>query len=87
MTKKKSEAKEIQKRQRHEELIRLAADGANQSEQALAVGVSRHTVVNDWKMIRQTSPEKIAARRDQFANELDAMKGFVLEEAESAIRR
>jgi hypothetical protein len=81
MTKKKREAKEIQKRQRHEELIRLAAGGANQTEQALAVGVSRHTVVNDWRLIRQTSPEKVAARREQFATELDSMKRFILEEA------
>jgi hypothetical protein len=79
--KRKKEIQAIVKRQRHEELIRLAAGGATQGEQALAVGSSRAQVNRDWKEIRQTSPEKVAARREQFATELDSMKRFILEEA------
>jgi hypothetical protein len=79
--KRKKEIQAIVKRQRHEELIRLAAGGATQGEQALAVGLSRAQVNRDWKEIRQTSPEKVAVRREQFATELDAMKRFILEEA------
>jgi hypothetical protein len=79
--KRKKEIQAIVKRQRHEELIRLAAGGATQGEQALAVGLSRAQVNRDWKEIRQASPEKVAARREQFATELDSMKRFILEEA------
>jgi hypothetical protein len=79
--KRRNEIQAIVKRQRHEELIRLAAGGATQGEQALAVGLSRAQVNRDWKEIRQTSPEKVAARREQFATELDSMKRFILEEA------
>jgi hypothetical protein len=79
--KRKREVQAIVKRQRHEELIRLAAAGATQGEQALAVGLSRAQVNRDWKEIRQTSPEKVAVRREQFATELDSMKRFILEEA------
>lgn len=67
---------------RREKLLELAITGTTmQKEQALQVGRSSASISRDWTAIQQTSPERIAERREQFATELDAMKRFVLEEA------
>jgi hypothetical protein len=76
----KSSKAEVAKRR--EKLLELAITGTTtQKEQALQVGRSSAAISRDWIAIQQISPERIAARREQFATELDAMKRFVLEEA------
>lgn len=80
MPKKRGSKTEIMKRR--EKLLQLSTDGVSeQKTQALQLGVHPSTVGRDWTSISTIRAPQLEDKRQQFSEELDAMKNFIVKDA------